>query len=108
MVGVLAVAAVHRRLDNSFWRTAVVSVLTIASHPLLDAMTDGGLGVALAWPFSNARFFAPVRFIPVAPIGAAFLSRRGLHIALIELVYSAPVLVYALWPRKRQAPSQNP
>ncbi len=108
MVGVLAAAAVHRRLDSSFWRTAVFSVLTIASHPLLDAMTDGGLGVALAWPFSNARFFAPVRFIPVAPIGAALLSRRGLHVALIELVYFAPVFVYALWPRQRQAPSENP
>lgn len=108
MLGVLAAAAVHRLLDSSFWRTAVISVLTIASHPLLDAMTDGGLGVALAWPFSNARFFAPVRFIPVAPIGAAFLSGRGLHIALIEFVYFAPVFVYALWPRQRQEPSENP
>lgn len=33
--------------------------LAMASHGLFDALTDGGLGVALLAPFSNDRFFFP-------------------------------------------------
>lgn len=40
-----------------------------ASHGLLDAMTDGGLGVAFFAPFSGRRYFLPWRPIPVSPIG---------------------------------------
>lgn len=39
------------------------------SHGLLDALTDGGLGVGFFIPFNNARYFFPIRPIPVAPIG---------------------------------------
>ena len=46
------------------------SVITL-SHPLLDAMTSGGKGVALYWPFNNERIFLPWRPIKVSPIGAA-------------------------------------
>jgi inner membrane protein len=52
-----------------------------ASHGLLDAMTDGGRGVALFWPFTARRYFLPWRPIPVAPIGIGFLSGEGLAIA---------------------------
>jgi inner membrane protein len=88
---------------QSFWRAALVAAAVVASHPLLDTMTDGGLGCALLWPFSNERFFAPWRPIPVAPIGPAFLSARGLRIALIELVAMSPFLIYALWPRRARS-----
>lgn len=70
-----------------------------ASHGLLDAMTDGGLGIALFWPFTPERYFAPWRPLPVAPIGARLVSARGLRVMLTELVQFAPVFVYALWPR---------
>jgi inner membrane protein len=33
--------------------------LASASHGLLDAMTDGGLGVAFFSPFDNTRYFLP-------------------------------------------------
>jgi inner membrane protein len=83
------------------WRTMLVAAAVLVSHPLLDTMTDGGLGCALLWPFSDERFFAPWRPIPVAPIGPAFLSARGLRIAAIELLAMSPFLIYALWPRAR-------
>ena len=41
-----------------------------ASHGLLDAMTDGGRGVAFFSPFSNHRYFFPWRPIRVSPIAA--------------------------------------
>jgi len=72
----------------------------VASHGLLDALTNGGRGIALLWPFTNARYFAPWRPIPVAPIGLRFLSSRGLHVALVELALFSPLFVYGLWPRK--------
>ncbi len=35
--------------------------LATASHGLLDAMTNGGLGVAFFSPFDNRRYFLPWR-----------------------------------------------
>lgn len=67
---------------------------------LLDTLTDGGRGCALFWPFSEERHFAPLRPIPVAPIGLDFISERGFRVALVELVLFAPVFAYALWPRR--------
>ena len=58
--------------------------LAMASHGLLDTLTDGGKGVALLWPFSDARLFAPWRPIRVSPIGARFLSLRGLATLISE------------------------
>lgn len=56
-----------------------------ASHPLLDAMTSGGLGVALGWPWSEQRIFAPWRPIRVSPFAPQFFSARGLATLLSEL-----------------------
>ena len=59
-----------------------------ASHGLLDSFTNGGSGVALWWPFSEERFFAPWRPIEVSPLSAArFLSHRGLEVLGSELVW---------------------
>ena len=80
-------------------RTALVAAAVLVSHPLLDTLTDGGLGCALLWPLDDHRYFAPVNPIPVAPIGRAIFSRVGLFVMLTELALFAPVFVYALWPR---------
>jgi inner membrane protein len=59
--------------------------LSTLSHPLLDALTNGGLGVGLFAPFSNKRYFFPYRPIKVSPIGITSLfSRRGLEVLLSE------------------------
>lgn len=81
------------------WRAALVAFTTfvvVASHPLLDMLTTGGLGVALYWPFSLERHFLPWRPIPVAPIGLGFLSRRGLYCAVVELALFLPFWAWAL------------
>jgi inner membrane protein len=62
--------------------------LAAASHGLLDAMTNGGLGVAFFAPFDNRRFFFPFRPIQVSPIGLArFFSARGWAVIRSELVW---------------------
>ncbi|HEY0710416.1 MAG TPA: metal-dependent hydrolase [Polyangia bacterium] len=84
-------------------RTGFLVAVVVASHAVLDTLTDGGLGCALLWPLSDERFFAPWRPLPVAPIGAGFVSLRGLRVAVIELLFFAVPLIYALWPRRRPA-----
>jgi inner membrane protein len=79
-------------------RTALIALVVVASHALLDTLTDGGLGCALLWPFSDERFFAPWTPLPVAPIGRAFVSAEGVRVAAVEIVMLAPLLAYALWP----------
>ena len=87
------------------WRGRSLPVVLVfaaiaLSHGLLDCLTDGGHGIALLWPFSNERFFAPWQPIPVAPIGRRFLSARGLECFLTELAWFSPLLAYAWWPRR--------
>ncbi len=102
-----AAAALGWRTGLRPLRRLLVTCLVEVSHPLLDAMTDGGLGVALLWPFSNACFVAPWRPIPVAPIGSRMLSSRGLHVLAVEASWSMPLLVWAVWPRSSRRAISN-
>ncbi|MGN6152232.1 MAG: metal-dependent hydrolase [Lysobacteraceae bacterium] len=72
-------------LHGRRWRAFAFIAACTLSHPLLDALTSGGLGVALLWPLSHERFFAPWRPIAVSPIGAGFFSARGLTVLWSEL-----------------------
>jgi len=81
-------------------RVALFIAAIIATHGPLDALTDGGEGVALLWPFSTQRIFFPWRPLPVAPIGIHFLSRAGLAVAKVEILAFAPLFLYGLWPRR--------
>ena len=75
---------------------AFVFVCTM-SHGVLDAFTDGGLGIAFFSPFSNERYFFPWQPIRVSPLGAGFFSARGLETLKSELVWVwVPCVVVAL------------
>lgn len=93
----------HRGLTHSVAFAAVVATLAClvarstlwlyfflaaVSHGVLDAFTDGGLGVALLSPFTNARYFAPWRPIHVSPIGLRhFFEAGGASALLSELIW---------------------
>ena len=72
--------------------------LAIASHGMFDALTDGGLGVALLAPFSNARFFFPWQPIEVSPLGLSrIFSARGVEVLTSELLWvGIPALALVL------------
>ena len=93
----LALALRARRLSAA--RTALIVGAVMATHGVLDTLTDGGLGVALLWPFSDARYFAPWRPIPVAPIGRRLFGPEGLSLMLKECLLFLPFFVVGLWPR---------
>src|SRR5712691_8855971 len=59
--------------------------LVMASHACLDALTNGGLGVAFFSPFDARRYFFPWRPLEVSPIGVgSFFSERGREVMANE------------------------
>lgn len=57
------------------------------SHGLTDMLTDGGKGVALFWPLSLKRMFAPVRPVEVSPI-----LLRGFETGKFPLVIASELM----------------
>lgn len=92
--------------EPSFAGLAAYFALVTASHALLDALTDGGLGVALFAPFSPERYFFPWTPIRVSPIGPRFFSARGAAVLMSELVWiwipAAVVSAVIWWQRKNR------
>lgn len=82
--------------------------LCTASHGILDALTNGGLGVAFFSPFDTTRYFFSCRPIKVSPIGIErFFSERGKLVILSELVWiGIPCFTYIIgaWIVKRIKP----
>ena len=62
--------------------------LCTLSHGVLDAMTNGGLGVAFFSPFDTTRYFFPLRPVLVSPIGVSeFFSEYGIRILASEAIW---------------------
>jgi len=91
-------AALARYLSSTPKRAFWFMFAAVASHGILDALTNGGLGVAFLWPFSSERFFAPVQPIEVAPLRLSrLLSPRGLSVLRSEVLWVwFPLLAAAL------------
>ena len=94
-------------LSQRWIRLVVFFFLFTASHGLLDALTNGGLGVAFFAPFSNARYFFPWRPLEVSPIGLRhFSAGRAGEVILSEMIWiwiPAAVLVAIGWLLRRRA-----
>jgi inner membrane protein len=74
--------------DRRWWRGYLCLAACAASHPLLDAMTNGGRGIALLSPFQNGRFFFSFRPIEVSPLGVSgFLGWRGAQVLASEALW---------------------
>jgi inner membrane protein len=75
--GVAAMAARRHSTRAAVWLGLLWAGCAV-THPLLDALTDGGSGVMLLFPFSTDRFFFPWRPIHVSPLGIMrFFGRAG-------------------------------
>lgn len=80
---------VHKFLRTKIYFPKLFIFFSLAtfSHPVLDMLTNGGLGVALFAPFSGERFFFPFRPVEVSPIGVGFFSGRGLVVIFSEIIW---------------------
>ncbi|MFZ6709218.1 metal-dependent hydrolase [Undibacterium sp. TC9W] len=77
----------HTRLRSSILVCWLFIAFATISHGLLDALTTGGLGVEFFWPLTEQRYFFPVQFIEVSPIGVnRFLTARGWRVIQSELL----------------------
>jgi inner membrane protein len=89
VVGCLVTLIAFRNVkifSSGWWKLSTYLFVIIASHGVLDAMTNGGLGVAFFAPFSNERYFFPWRPIEVSPLGIGrFLSEEGLEVIISEV-----------------------
>jgi inner membrane protein len=83
------------------WRLFAVCALAMASHGVLDAFTDGGLGIAFFLPFSSQRFFFPFHPLVVSPIGLQnFISGPAIAVLVSEVLYVwVPIFVILVWVR---------
>jgi inner membrane protein len=78
-------ACAKRILHTTFVRALFFLFVATGSHGILDAFTDGGLGVAFFWPWSERRFFAPFQPIRVAPIGISDFIPHARGVLFSEL-----------------------
>jgi inner membrane protein len=87
IAGIVAAMFLGGSRGQLLWNGTLL-FLTTASHGFLDAMTNGGLGIAFFSPFDQTRYFLPWRPILVSPIGLGrFLSERGAAVLGSEIVF---------------------
>ncbi len=75
--------------DRKFFRPRWVLFFFFltSSHGVLDALTDGGWGVALFYPFDSTRYFFPWRPLKVSPLGlSGFFSPWGKEVLWNETI----------------------
>lgn len=91
ILGLLSSACYIKSLNImkiKFWIWAMFFFVVTSTHTILDAMTDGGHGVAMLSPFDDTRHFFSWRPLKVSPIGAKrFFSQRGIDILKNEFTY---------------------
>lgn len=84
----ISIVLIFYRTERRWWAYLIYFFLITAANGILDAFTNGGLGVALLSPFSNKRYFFPWRPIVVSPIGARwFFTRWGLRALMSEVIW---------------------
>jgi inner membrane protein len=94
----------HSRLTQQLWLGGLL-FSAIASHGMLDAMTDAGLGIGFFIPLDETRYFLswrPLRTSPIHP--AAFFGSQGVAILANEIRYvwlPVAVVLTASWVLRR-------
>ena len=103
-------AARLRSAAGQRWKLILLLFVITASHGVLDAMTDGGIGIAFFAPFDAERYYLPWQPIAVSPIGVRrFLTSRGVVVLVSEArwVWLPSLLVAAVgwWLTRRRPPA---
>jgi inner membrane protein len=86
-VSLVAAAGTFRRFSVRLPDLWGFFFVVAVSHCVLDAMTNGGLGVASFWPWDDRRMFLPWRPIEVSPIGLGVFGERGRSVLLSEFLW---------------------
>ncbi len=85
----------ERHFSKRWWVGVAFFFFLTSTHGILDAMTDGGQGVAFLWPFDPTRYFLPWRPLRVSPLGLeGFLTPWGREVLRSEILW---VWLPAFW-----------
>jgi len=98
VAALLLAAVAARRIRASILPVAAVWAVCAITHPLLDMLTDGGSGVMLLFPFSEARLHFQWRPIHVSPLGISgfFEGGRALRILRSEAPFDIAAMIIGL------------
>lgn len=103
VVGVALAVPLASMCAAPWWWLWGVFFAAMAGHAVLDALTDGGLGVAFFAPLDDRRYFLPWRPIRVSPIGMGALGWWGLRALVSEVLWvwlpSGILVAAAVWFR---------
>lgn len=70
------------------------------SHLLLDSFYNHSRGVAICWPFSDARLNFPIPWFNTLDLSQSIASPHNLSVYIIEFMAYLPVLIMAVGFRK--------
>ena len=91
LLSILIVCMFYRKegiFSKQWWKYFFYFFILTASHGILDAMTNGGNGIALLSPINNNRYFLPWTPIEISPLTIRrFLSPRGVTVLINELIW---------------------
>ncbi len=103
----LLTALFWRGKNLRLWSIWLYFALSMASHGVIDAFTNGGLGVAFFAPFDNQRYFFSYRPIEVSTLNIRhFFESQGASVLLSEITFLWPPCLFALligyiWKKNR-------
>jgi len=87
LMGFIAAAATSGvQLSRVWWALVGYFFVVTASHGVIDAMTNGGNGIAFFQPFIDTRYFLPWRPVKVAPISWSLFGFTVVKVLVTEIV----------------------
>ncbi len=103
-LGIIGLLVARGGAGARFWSGGTVA-LALASHGLLDTMSQLGNGPMLLWPFSTQSYEFLWRPIPGVLNAAHYLTVQAIPTLVTETLIFLPLLVYALlafFPRRER------
>jgi len=96
------------RERRASWLSLAFLLALLGSHLLADWLTvdrSPPIGLMLAWPFSDHLYHAACAFFPppAKQTWADLWSPPNLHLVLIEIAITLPLVIIVLWFKRRRS-----
>ncbi len=88
------------RMRIGGWLVVASGTVAWLSHLLLDSFYNSGAGIAIFWPFSDARLALPIPWFSTVTSLPPPITPEMIRILLIEFVCYLPFLLLAVLMRK--------
>ncbi len=103
----LIIYSIKRQIP--YGKLFVFTLICYGTHLAMDAVTTGGAGMMLLWPFSEQYFRAPFSIFPPVRHSRGLWDASHIVFISVELVYSGIVLsALKLIKAKHQRPQNSP